>query len=147
MLCSKCGYMMDAFDKKCPRCHGRGVPTAAQVTPPPLPHPSVAPPPLLTPNSPVPTVGCLPLFGGMVLSVLGAALISIILGPLIWCFIWLISCGAVLVDARQIGVRKGIVGRLGDMNPWGWFFACLLLWAVAFPAYLIYRPYFVAANQ
>ena len=22
MLCSKCGYMMDAFDKECPRCHG-----------------------------------------------------------------------------------------------------------------------------
>lgn len=26
MTCSKCSYMMDAFDKECPRCHDKGIP-------------------------------------------------------------------------------------------------------------------------
>ena len=25
MTCPKCGYMMSAFDKDCPRCHGQGI--------------------------------------------------------------------------------------------------------------------------
>ena len=43
----------------------------------------------------------------------------------------------VLVDANSLGVKKGkLNGGLFDMGPAGWFFACLLLWIVAFPVYL-----------
>ena len=33
MICPACGYAMDAFDKECARCHGKG--TAADATAPP----------------------------------------------------------------------------------------------------------------
>jgi hypothetical protein len=46
MLCPQCGYMMTAFDKECPRCHGKGVSGAAAVAPPaPTPAPTPAPSP------------------------------------------------------------------------------------------------------
>lgn len=51
----------------------------------------------------------------------------------------------VLVDAKNIGVRKGLLSGLGDIGPWGWFFASLLLWIVAFPMYLYYRGQFKRA--
>ncbi len=45
MICPKCGFMMDAFDKECPRCHGRGMTQ---------PNPPVAPPPqMAAPDPPV----------------------------------------------------------------------------------------------
>lgn len=34
MICSECGYMMDAFDKECPRCHGHGISTKPTQQPP-----------------------------------------------------------------------------------------------------------------
>lgn len=43
----------------------------------------------------------------------------------------------VLWDAKSIGVKKS-KGFFG-CGPWGWFFCCLLLWIVAFPAYLAKR--------
>jgi len=46
----------------------------------------------------------------------------------------------VFVDAKKIGVKKGQVQGLADLGPAGWLFACLLLWIVAFPLYLIKRP-------
>ncbi len=45
----------------------------------------------------------------------------------------------VLFDARSSGIRKGLVKGLADLGPWGWFFACLFLWIVAFPVYLAKR--------
>lgn len=35
MKCSHCGYLMDAFDKECPRCHGKGVPQPTSQNPSP----------------------------------------------------------------------------------------------------------------
>lgn len=67
--------------------------------------------------------------------------------------VWLVVVGSafwVLVDANSIGVRKGLVSGMGDMGPWGWFFATLLLWIIGFPMYLSYRGKFkqaLAANQ
>ena len=50
----------------------------------------------------------------------------IVLGTSIW----------VLVDAKTIGVKKGQIEGSGNMGPWGWFFACVLLWIICFPFYL-----------
>ena len=51
----------------------------------------------------------------------------------------------VFFDARSIGVRKGLVKGLGNMGPGMWFAACLLLWIVSFPAYVIRRDAFLRA--
>jgi len=53
----------------------------------------------------------------------------------------------VLIDAKAIGVRKGLIHGLGDMGPWGWFFGCLLLWIVGFPLYLAKRNEFKKASS
>jgi Short C-terminal domain len=45
----------------------------------------------------------------------------------------------VLFDANSIGVRKGQIKGFFDMGIAGWFFSCLLMWIVAFPAYLAKR--------
>jgi hypothetical protein len=46
----------------------------------------------------------------------------------------------VLIDANTLKVRKGrLGGGFFDMGVAGWFFSCLLLWIVAFPAYLAKR--------
>jgi hypothetical protein len=57
-------------------------------------------------------------------------------------YIWMIVIGAaiwVLIDARKIGVKKGLISGMGNIGPWGWFFVTLLLWIVGFPMYLCYR--------
>jgi hypothetical protein len=62
----------------------------------------------------------------------------VVLGTSIWvCF-----------DATKIGLQKtGEKPETGkfhvDMGPVGWMVCCLLLWIVAFPAYIIKRPGFV----
>lgn len=64
--------------------------------------------------------------------------------------IWLVILGSslwVFFDARSIGVKKGQVKGLADMGPAGWLFACLLLWIIAFPMYLVKRSAFKKANQ
>ncbi len=45
----------------------------------------------------------------------------------------------VLVDALSLKVRKGKITGFFDMGPVGWFLCCLLLWVIAFPAYLVKR--------
>jgi hypothetical protein len=53
MICPHCGYAMDAFDKECPRCHGKGIPTAAPPPPaPPPPRPAQHATPVYTAPSP-----------------------------------------------------------------------------------------------
>jgi len=39
MQCTKCGYVMDPFEKECPKCLRVGV--AAENLPPPLPEPTI----------------------------------------------------------------------------------------------------------
>ncbi len=51
----------------------------------------------------------------------------------------------VLMDAKSIGVRKGLIPGLGNMGPWGWFATTLGLWIIAFPSYLYYRGRFKSA--
>ncbi len=55
--------------------------------------------------------------------------LSIVCGTSLW----------VLIDARSIGIKKGTTRGFFNMGPIGWFFACLLCWIAAFPAYLVKR--------
>ncbi len=45
----------------------------------------------------------------------------------------------VVVDAKSLGFGKRAINNQVDSGPWTWFFACLLLWIVAFPIYLVKR--------
>jgi hypothetical protein len=64
---------------------------------------------------------------------------------------WLVVIGTsiwVLVDASNLGVRSGALGGgFVDIGVVGWFVCCLLLWIVAFPAYLITRPRYAAIRR
>lgn len=67
--------------------------------------------------------------------------------------IWLVIIASaiwVFIDAKNIGVKKGLVPGMGNTGPWGWFFGTLMLWIVVFPMYLYYRGKFklaIAANS
>ena len=50
----------------------------------------------------------------------------IVIGTSIWVF----------VDAKNLGIRKGLVKGVLDMGPGEWAFACLLVWIISFPVYL-----------
>lgn len=45
----------------------------------------------------------------------------------------------VLIDAKRLGIRKGLVQGLANLGPWGWFWGSLLLWIIVFPLYLFRR--------
>ena len=45
----------------------------------------------------------------------------------------------VLIDSRNIGIKKGTTKGFFNMGPTEWFFSCLLCWIAAFPAYLVKR--------
>ena len=45
----------------------------------------------------------------------------------------------VLFDARSIGVKKDVIPGFFNMGPVGWFFSCLLMWIIGFPAYIAKR--------
>src|SRR5688572_29742247 len=48
-----------------------------------------------------------------------------------------VSAVWVYFDAKSLGARPGrLNGGLFDMGPAGWAFSVLILWVVAFPAYL-----------
>ena len=65
----------------------------------------------------------------------------IIIGSAIW----------VLIDAKKIGVKKGLVKGVpmitgkDNLGPWGWFFAVWIIWPVYFPLYIHYRGKFKLA--
>jgi hypothetical protein len=44
-----------------------------------------------------------------------------------------------MFDAKSIGIKNGQLKGFFNLGPWGWFFVCLLLWIVGFPAYLAKR--------
>ena len=64
-------------------------------------------------------------------------ILLVVVGTSIW----------VLIDAMTIGVRKGQISGMGNMGPWAWFFACLLLWIIGFPFYLAKRGEFKRVNS
>jgi len=53
--------------------------------------------------------------------------------------VWLVIIGTsiwVYFDSKSIGVKKGLNPGFLDLGPIGWMLATLLLWIIAFPAYL-----------
>ncbi len=64
-----------------------------------------------------------------------------------WSFLVVIGTSIwVLADAKTIGVKKGQISGFTDLGALGWFFACLLLWIVAFPFYLAKRSEYKRIN-
>lgn len=60
-------------------------------------------------------------------------------------YFWLVILASaiwVLIDAKSIGVKKGLVSGIGNMGPWAWCIVTLLLWIVGFPMYIYYRGKF-----
>jgi len=56
--------------------------------------------------------------------------VLVVLGTSIW----------VAIDASRLKVAKGkLPGSFFDMSVTSWFLCCLLIWIVAFPAYLVKR--------
>lgn len=63
---------------------------------------------------------------------------------------WIIVIGSsifVAIDASTHGVRRGLVKGIADMSPLGWFLACLLLWIIAVPLYIVKRSQLIEAAQ
>jgi len=61
---------------------------------------------------------------------------------------WIIVIGSaiwVYIDAKTIGVRKGLIDGMFNNGPGVWCAGTLLLWIVVFPAYLIKRGALKAA--
>ena len=57
-----------------------------------------------------------------------------------------IACSiGVFLDARRIGIRRGLVSGVGRLGPIGWSMLTLFLWIIGFPLYLAYRPKYLAA--
>jgi hypothetical protein len=61
----------------------------------------------------------------------------IIIASIVWAYF----------DAKAIGVKKGMVKGLADMNIGGWIGGMILLWIVVFPLYLIKRGGFKKRNN
>lgn len=91
-------------------------------------------------------VGCLPLFSGFLLAT-AFAVITGVIAPLVSLLVFVGSVIWVGFDASQIGVKRGQVRGLGDSSVTAWVFGCLLLWGIAFPAYLLARPTLKAINE
>lgn len=68
---------------------------------------------------------------------LGLFVVLVVVGTSVW----------VLSDAVKIGARQGLVSGTFDASPGMWFFACLLIWIIAFPGYLVTRPKIIAALE
>ncbi len=58
-----------------------------------------------------------------------AVIILVVVGTSVW----------VLMDAKALGIAPGQRSGFLDMGPISWFLCCLLLWIIAFPAYLVIR--------
>jgi len=65
---------------------------------------------------------------------------------LIVVFIVIVTSVWVLIDAKNIGVKKGQITGLLNLGPWGWFICSLLLWIISFPCYLIKRIQYKKIN-
>ena len=107
--------------------------------PPPIPSPFGGPPSSLV-ATPRPSVDWVPALALAVvcLAVMGA--LVFVVGEGANYVVVLLSSIAVLIDSHRIGARRGKLSGVADLDPWSWFFVCLLLWIVGLPYYLLARP-------
>ncbi|KJR97184.1 MAG: hypothetical protein VR65_24860 [Desulfobulbaceae bacterium BRH_c16a] len=63
----------------------------------------------------------------------------IIYGIILLSSIW------VYFDAKKIGARKGLLPGFFNLGPVMWLLACLLLWIIGFPSYLVMRSRIIEA--
>ena len=72
------------------------------------------------------------------------------MGPWAWTIV-LLEGGTILwvaVDASILGVRRGVLGGgFLDQGVIGWVVSCVILWWLAFPAYLVMRPRYVERRR
>ena len=61
-----------------------------------------------------------------------------------WIVVVVGSSGWVYVDATQNGIQKGMGSGDANRSPSGWFGACIVLWIIAFPLYLMKRSKLIA---
>lgn len=167
MFCQKCGFMLSAFDAECPRCAKMGDPQNQVITPaaqnsvvtPAPPAGQPAPPPSINPpnTNPPPQKWSFSIVnscGGCLLVVIAIFFIATLFSPvgylaiasLVWCSPVFATDLWVYFDASTIGVQKGQMPGVFDMGAGEWAFACLLLWIVAFPAYLAKRGEYKRIN-
>lgn len=63
-------------------------------------------------------------------------ILILVIGTSLWVFF----------DSKSIGVEKGRIQGFWDMGPGAWFWSCLLLWIIGFPAYLAKRHLYKSQN-
>lgn len=59
----------------------------------------------------------------------------------------IVTSGWVWIDAKSLGLQRGTSRGTFDMDPPAWFLACLLIWIVYFPAYLLKRRRYKAEQD
>ena len=76
-------------------------------------------------------------------------LICLFFAPFWWIALPVIETSLwVVVDAKQIGVKKGqLGGGFFDRGHWEWFTLCLLLWIIGFPSYVVKRAAYIKQNK
>ena len=52
----------------------------------------------------------------------------------------------VAYDASKIGVKKDMISGMFNMGIFGWVVACILVWIIFFPAYIIKRGEYIKAG-
>jgi hypothetical protein len=65
-------------------------------------------------------------------------------------FIVLATSICVYFDARSLGLGKGQPGRKQaslNLPPFGWAIACIPIWPIAFPAYLVCRHQYASSRS
>ncbi|MBS1983799.1 MAG: hypothetical protein JST16_06480 [Bdellovibrionales bacterium] len=59
----------------------------------------------------------------------------------------ILSSIIVYIDAKKLGVKKGLVPDGLDAGPFGWALGVLFLWIIVLPMYLFKRSKYVAAQS
>lgn len=60
---------------------------------------------------------------------------------------WLYGAYRIYKDAESLGVKKGLIKGLGNMDPGMWLICCLIMPYIAYPLYFIKRPKFKALKN
>lgn len=73
---------------------------------------------------------------------MGFVILALIIGTSVWVYF-----DAKWIGIYQTGERRRPLQLSLDMEPVDWLISCLLIWLVAFPAYVVKRPNFIKRFQ